>query len=211
AIDPDRFSLPPREGWDGPLRGCFIGRLVPYKGADMLIEAAAPLMREGRLELDFIGDGPMMEELKAQAAREGVGDAITWRGWVAHDQLQNVARESHLFTFPSVREFGGAVVLEAMTLGVVPVIVDYGGPGEHVIEGTGYKLPIGPRSEIISGLRAQLTRIADDPQALAAVSRAAYERVQRKYTWAAKAAQTHQVYEWILGRRAEKPDPFIDM
>ncbi|MEO0762960.1 MAG: hypothetical protein AAFZ09_14355, partial [Pseudomonadota bacterium] len=44
----------------------------------------------------------------------------------------------------------------------------------------------------------------DDPQALAAVSRAAYERVQRKYTWAAKAAQTHQVYEWILGRRAEK-------
>ncbi len=211
AIDPARFSLPPREGVEIPLRGCFIGRLVPYKGADMLIEAAAPLMRDGKLVLDFIGDGPMMDELKAQAARGGVENAITWRGWVAHDQLQHVARESHLFTFPSVREFGGAVVLEAMILGVVPVIVDYGGPGEHVIEGTGYKLPIGKRAEIISNLRDLLTRITDAPEQLPAISKAGWERVQRKYTWAAKAAQTHQVYEWVLGRRTEKPDPFMDM
>ena len=56
AIDPARFSnaAPRFEG--GPLRVAFVGRLVPYKGADMLIAAAAPLIREGRVIVDIIGD-----------------------------------------------------------------------------------------------------------------------------------------------------------
>ncbi len=48
AIDPARFSLTAPQPGTLPLRGCFIGRLVPYKGADMAIEAALPLLRDGR-------------------------------------------------------------------------------------------------------------------------------------------------------------------
>lgn len=210
AIDDARFSLPPKEGLNSPLRGCFIGRLVPYKGPDMLITAAADLMREGRLELDFIGDGPMMGELRQLAEREGVTDAINFRGWVAHEDLQSVVRESDLFTFPSVREFGGAVVLEAMMLGVVPVIVDYGGPGEHVIEGTGFKIPISRRDELVANLRAELRKIVDSPEVLPEIAHAGRQRVQDKYTWARKAEQVCEVYDWVSGRRPDKPDPFIN-
>ena len=209
AIDDARFSLPPKDKLNTPLRGCFIGRLVPYKGPDMLIAAAADLLREGRLELDFIGDGPMMDELRQMAEREGVAHAITFRGWVAHEDLQAVVRESDLFTFPSVREFGGAVVLEAMMLGVVPVIVDYGGPGEHVVEGTGFKIPISGRDELIGNLRAELRRVVDAPEALPEIARNARQRIQDKYTWARKAEQILEIYDWVTGRRQDKPDPFM--
>ena len=49
AIDPARFPGGSAPAQEGPLRAGFVGRLVPYKGPDMLIEAAAPMLRAGRL------------------------------------------------------------------------------------------------------------------------------------------------------------------
>lgn len=206
AIDPARFNLIAAQDGTLPLRGCFIGRLVPYKGPDMLIEAAIPLLRDGRMRLDIVGDGPMMGDLMALAAREGVSDAVTFHGWLDHAAVQTVAAKAHLLTFPSIREFGGGVVLEAMALGVVPVIVDYAGPGELVSEDLGYKVPIGARAEIVVGLRDRLARIAEDPSGLAAMAARGRERVESLYTWAAKARQVRQVYDWVTGTRQTRPD-----
>jgi len=200
AIDPDRFSAqadPP----DGTLRACFIGRLVPYKGADMLIEAAAPMLRDGRMTLDIIGDGPMMEELQAQAA--GLG--VVFHGWLAHEQVQTVAVRNAILAFPSVREFGGGVVLEAMALGLAPVVVDYAGPGELVTEGVGFKVPLGDRGQIVAGLRAMLAGLAANPGAVSTAGGSARARVRTHFTWAAKARQVSYVYDWVLGRRDAAP------
>ncbi len=208
AIDSTRFNLVAAQDGTLPLRGCFIGRLVPYKGPDMLIEAAAPLLRDGRLHLDIIGDGPLMPDLVALAAREGVAGAVTFHGWLAHSAVQSVAAQAHLLTFPSIREFGGGVVLEAMALGVVPVIVDYAGPGELVSDDIGYKIPIGSRSEIIGHLRNTLESIAENPTGLAAMAERARATVNRQFTWEAKARQVLRVYDWVTGKTPNRPDIF---
>jgi glycosyltransferase involved in cell wall biosynthesis len=49
--------------------------MVPYKGPDMLLEAAAPLLRRDASRLDMVGDGPMLGDLKAQAAEVRRGRA----------------------------------------------------------------------------------------------------------------------------------------
>ena len=59
AIDPDKFSAQSVQNGQMPVRACFIGRLVPLKGVDMLLQAVAPFVRDGTLLLDIIGDGPM--------------------------------------------------------------------------------------------------------------------------------------------------------
>ena len=205
GIDPARFSQmakPPAK----PLKACFIGRLVPYKGADMLISASADLLRKGAMTLDIVGDGPMMETLVAQANDLECANGITFHGWKAHHEVQSILAHSHVLSFPSIREFGGGVVLEAMALGVVPLVVDYAGPGELVSDTTGLKLPCGSRAEIIAGFKAELTRLAANPAKLKPIAMNAYAFVQDNFLWSRKAEQVAQVYDWVLsGAHGEPP------
>lgn len=209
AVDPARFSrrAEPYRG-SGPLRACFVGRLVPYKGPDMLLEAAAPLIRAGRLHVDVFGDGPLMPDLREFVAREGIAAGALLHGWVAHAELQDRMCQSQLFAFPSIREFGGGVVLEAMALGMVPLVVDYAGPGELVTKEVGFKVPIGRRADIVAGFRRQLEALTQAPECLAGLSEACATRVRKHFTWSAKAGQVAEIYAWTLGERVAKPDFF---
>ncbi|MEO9576816.1 MAG: glycosyltransferase [Tateyamaria sp.] len=206
AIDPKRFNQRSVQDISGPLRGCFIGRMVPYKGPDILLEAAAPHLAAGRLVLDMVGDGPMLSSLQAQARDLGVSEAVTFHGQVPHDAVQDIATRANLLTFPSIREFGGGVVLEAMALGVVPLIVDYAGPSELVTPDTGLTVPIGPRAQIIVSLGATLDRIIADPSTLPVMADRAYTRAQTLFTWPAKAQQILRLYDWVLHPDGSPPD-----
>jgi glycosyltransferase involved in cell wall biosynthesis len=174
----------------------------------MLIEAAAPLLRDGRMTIDMIGDGPMMDDLRALAVREGAADAVRFHGWLAHEAVQDVAASCEVLSFPSIREFGGGVVLEAMALGVVPLVVDYAGPGELVVDGVGRKVPIGKRDDIVAGFRAALTDMAANPAALAQMGTQAHAHVQDKFLWSRKAEQIREVYAWVLDKRPDRPEAF---
>ena len=201
GIDPARFNATANPPEDGPLRACFVGRMVPYKGPDMLLEAAKPLLEQNLLHIDMIGDGPMMAPLKEQACPN-----VTWHGWMAHETVQSVMQTCHLMAFPSIREFGGGVVLEAMALGVPPLIVDYAGPGELVTASNGLKIPLGARSDIISGFRRALTNLTNDRSALAKLKAAGQADVASRFTWARKAEQIETVYKWAL---KTGPEPYF--
>lgn len=205
GIDPSRFPERERPMTAPPLRVAFIGRLVPYKGADMLVEAAIPLVRSGALTLDILGDGPQTSSLQRQIAESGLPDGIHLHGWVPHERLAATLANSHVFAFPSVREFGGAVVIEAMAMGLVPVVVDYAGPAELVTAGTGFRIPLGPRGRIVERFRETLAGLAADTARLEPLRYAARHRALTLFTWQRKAQQILEVYSWVLGTRA-KPD-----
>ncbi|HJL01716.1 MAG TPA: glycosyltransferase family 4 protein [Polyangiaceae bacterium LLY-WYZ-15_(1-7)] len=207
AIAPERFPLERTiEVPEGPLRVAFVGRLVPYKGCDMLIEALAPAVKRGDVVIDVYGDGPEMGALRALRERLGVVDGVRLDGWVPHEELHTRLSEASLFVFPSIREFGGGVVLEAMACGLIPVVVEYGGPAELVTEDTGYLVPLGSREELVARFRAQVDAILAKPrEELVSMAESGRRRVEQLFTWEAKARQTVAVYEWVLGRRG-KPD-----
>jgi glycosyltransferase involved in cell wall biosynthesis len=187
------------------LRVIFVGRLVPYKGADMLIEACAELVRAGRVYLEIVGDGPERPALERRARELGLGNGIGFSGWLAHAAVGERLRQAHVLGFPSIREFGGGVVIEAMAAGAVPVVVDYAGPAELVTPRTGCLVPLGPRAAIIAGVRESILRLANQEAERVAMAEAARERVGRWFTWERKAEQIAAVYDWVRGH-AGKPD-----
>ena len=115
---------------------------------------------------------------------------------MAHEEAQDVLKNCHLLCLPSIREFGGGVVLEAMALGVPPLIVDYAGPGELVKPEWGMKVPLGSRDEIIEHFRQKLEHLSSDRSALDSMSIAGAARIASHFTWERKAEQVLQVYEW---------------
>lgn len=206
AIDPARFNLIAPQDTSGPLRAVFVGRLVPYKGPEMLLQAIRPLLEQGRMVLDIIGAGPLDAQLRAMAADL---PGVAFHGWLDHRAVQAVMARANLLTFPSIREFGGGVVLEAMALGVVPVVCDYAGPAELVTPETGFALPIGSRDQIIARFHDKLAALCDDPSALPAMGAAARALIAGRFTWGRKAEQIGAIYDWVRGALPARPDPFL--
>ncbi len=209
AVDPDLFPEPPKKDTEGPLRVAFAGRMVPYKGADMLLEACLPLIHAGRLTLDILGDGPLLDSLRQRRDAEGLGEEqVSLPGWVEHREVAARLGRAHVFGFPSVREFGGGVVLEAMAQGLAPVVLDYGGPAELISDHTGFRVPMGARAEVIAGFREQMEKLADNLPAAITCGRRGRQFVLQHYTWEAKAEQFLNIYHAILD--GGKPVPVAE-
>jgi len=210
GIDTERFAFAARNRSSGdPLNLVFVGRLVPYKGADIAIEACRSLLQSGRAKLDIIGDGPDAAALRSLVDRLGINEAVTLHGWKTHEEVAQHLQRADMLIFPSVREFGGGVVLEAMASGVVPLVVDYGGPGELVNRATGFAVPIGPRHALVERVEEAVNAVARGDHDLSTMSSAAAKRVEALYSWRAKAEQIRSVYEWLLaGNGSDTPPDF---
>jgi glycosyltransferase involved in cell wall biosynthesis len=204
GVDPERFGAA-RVKRTGPLKAIFVGRLVPYKGADMLLEAAEPLLRSDAIHLEIVGDGPERARLEAVVATRALGRQVKLTGFLRHAEVAARMQAADLFVFPSVREFGGAVVLEAMASGAVPIVVDYGGPAELVTAETGFRIPMTGREALIGNLRETLLQVARHQHVLGPMGERARARALSLYSWPAKARQVLRVYRWVLGQ-ADKPD-----
>ena len=202
GFDPERITS--NENWTVPVPGkkfrfATVGRLVPYKGFDLTLQAMAQadvLRRDA--ELLVIGDGPLRGTLEAQAREFGLSSTVTFLGWIEHAKLQQHLRGAQAFVFPSLREFGGGVVVEAMACGLPPIVVDYGGPGEIVSAECGIRLPMAPREQLVAQLAQGMITLINDPAACRKMSNASIDRVRREFTWQRKADQIVAIYHDLL-------------
>lgn len=206
SVDPARFHKVRSRRASTPLRGIFLGRLVPYKCADVLLRATADLLRRRQLHLDIIGDGPERDAIRALVAELGVRHSVTLHGQVAHEHVQDILRDGDFLACPSIREFGGGVVLEAMALGVTPIVADYGGQAELVDDASGIRVPFTSEADLLAGFRSAIEGLVRQPAQLDRMGAAARARVEDLFTWDRKAEQIVAIYDWVRGGGA-KPQP----
>lgn len=183
----------------------FVGRLVPCKCVDVLIEAAAPVLKNGDARLTIIGDGPERAKLERLSDELGVAARTEFTGWLKHAEVAERLRDAEILGFPSIRDFGGGAVLEAMAAGIVPIVVDYGGPAELVTPESGIRVPLAPKRQLVYGFRKAIDQLVASSECRTRLAAGAAERARRLYDWDAKAVQMLQVYRWALGR-GERPD-----
>src|SRR5205823_10886936 len=94
----------------------FVGGLVPYKACDLALRGAASLLQTDRARFTVIGDGPERARLEQLTRSLGIEKVVSFHGMVRHPQAMERLGAADVLVFPSIHEFGGAVVFEALAL-----------------------------------------------------------------------------------------------
>lgn len=179
----------------GPVRFIFVGRLIRLKGVDMLLEAFAAVTKTDT-ELHIVGDGPQRPALEQQAAQLGIRERVHFVGFVPHTECLHRLRAADVFVFPSVHDCGGAAVLEAMSVGLPVIAIDWGGPADYVCT-RGDLIPPDSRIQVIQGLSNLMERYCDTV-ARTSQGRRARDHVHSHYTWEYKINSLITLYHQTL-------------
>jgi glycosyltransferase involved in cell wall biosynthesis len=114
-------------------------------------------------------------------------------------------RTADVVVLPAIREGGGGVVFEALASGAVPVILDWGGPGDIVHPEVGYKVPPSNEEEVVLEMERILSDLAGNRDLVYRLRQQGLCYARECLTWDAKAQATTQVLNWVVGR-GPKPD-----
>jgi glycosyltransferase involved in cell wall biosynthesis len=183
----------------------FVGGLVPRKACDLALRAAAPLLRSDGARFTVVGDGWERQRYEELAKSLGIEKAVEFCGWVKHAEVLQRLRSADVMVFPSIRDNGAGIVFEALGSGAVPIVADFGGPGDIVRPDVGFKVPLTTENEIVSQIENILTELARNRELLNRLRERGIAYARERLTWDAKAQSTTRVLNWAV-RRGPKPD-----
>ncbi|MHB8587025.1 MAG: glycosyltransferase [Thermoplasmatota archaeon] len=167
----------------------FVGRLVPYKGVEILLRAMAEVQRSHPTPLLIAGEGPARAALVAEAAR--LGTDVRFIGYVPDVDLPDLYGRARLTVLPSVnrQEAFGICLLESMATGT-PIVAS-ALPGVRLLarEG-GVAVPPGDPVALAAALRAVLSGATAVP-----APHDLRRRVQARYSWDAIVPRFLEAYE----------------
>jgi glycosyltransferase involved in cell wall biosynthesis len=170
------------------------GRLVELKGIEYLLSAAAALRSEfPALRLEIAGSGPERDKLEAAVADSGLGDHVTFLGWVR--DLTTVLPRWDVFVMPSLEEGFPIAALDAMAAGLPVVATSVGGIPELIEDGkTGWLVP--PRHA--EALASRLRLLLSNPELRSRMGAAGYARVRDHFSAAQMTESIAQLYDELL-------------
>src|SRR5580704_12425705 len=170
-----------------------VGRLVYYKGFDVVIRGGADV----RGKLVIVGEGPLRSELQSLAARLGVTDKVVFAGEVNNAGVMPYYHAADLFALASVArsEAFGIVQIEAMAAGlpVVNTSLDSGVPFVSLDGQTGLTVPPGDSQ----ALAAALNRLLDDQGLRHSLGQAGVLRARQEFSLDTMLRRTLALYQTV--------------
>ncbi|MGQ9727678.1 MAG: glycosyltransferase family 4 protein [Candidatus Fervidibacter sp.] len=205
GVDVQRFTLMPREiarqqlGIDPQRRYLlYVGRLVAVKGLDLLLDAAAIVMRQqADTELVLVGDGSERTALQQRAERLGIASRTHFVGVQPHDRIPLWMNAGDVLCLLSLKEGMSNVSLEALSCGTPVVATAVGGIPEIVEDGeVGYLVRSRDPEELATCLLQALYRDWD---------RAALRKYAMRFSYETIAQQLLELYRGVT-RNASRTD-----
>lgn len=216
GVSSTELSLAPLEGPDsvenGPERQgekfsiLSAGKLLPLKGIGLAIKAfkafvdrAAATERAREAKFRIIGDGPELPRLEALVHQLGLQTQVRFEKGMAREELLLKMHSCDVFLFPSLRDGGGAVVVEAMAAGKAVICLDLAGPAMHVTHDCGIKITAESPEQVVDEMAAALERLWQDKPLRSRMGKAGRERAERVYHWDVLGEHLRVIYEQALG------------
>jgi glycosyltransferase involved in cell wall biosynthesis len=179
-----------------------VGSLKPVKGIDVLIRAAAPILRaRADTRLVLVGDGPDRDALRALAGECGVAGSVVFAG--VRDEIEVVLRAADTLVLSSRSEALPTVVIEAMAC-ALPVVATRVGGVPELVEPEKSAILVPPDDE--AALRAALRRVADSPDLRRALGARGRETAVSRFRLERMCEERQSFFEELLSAPAARGD-----
>lgn len=197
GVEHDYFVPPSSRSQTGPLQLLYVGRVIPYKGLELLLRALDRAVRRCDFHLRVVGGGHaeytafcrrLTTELDLQSR-------VEFLPAVPRAELRDLYQQADVFCFPTLCDTYGIALLEAMSCGCAVVVSDVAGPREIVAEGCGLKVPLRDPEQYIDTFADALITLARDPSLRGEVGQAAREHIVTHHDWDDIARSLLRIYE----------------
>jgi glycosyltransferase involved in cell wall biosynthesis len=187
GVDSGRFAPEPSVGREARPTFLYVGRLKRYKQVDVAIRAVARVKQSAPdATLWIAGTGDDRGRLERLAAREGLGDAARFLGFVSEERKLELYRRCWAVVLPSLKEGWGITNVEAASCGTPAVAADNSALRESVRDGeTGFLARTGD----VDAFAAALGRLAADAELRERLGRGARSFAQA-FSWDSAAQET---------------------
>lgn len=195
-----QFFCPPTLPRGNPvLKLLFAGRLVAYKGVELLLRAVAVASRKRPMSLTIVGgaEAGSLAYYRQLSVTLGLADVVTFTPPVPREKLKSLYCEADIFCMPSIETYGLAV-LEAMSCGCAVLVSDFNGPGEIVQAGTGVKVPLVDPEQFIAEYAHQILELGDSSNRRREFGQSAREHVIAHHDWADIRRKLVEYYDELL-------------
>lgn len=189
-----------RAGRTGTVRLLYVGRLIRTKGARDILRAM-PQLKDLDLHLDIVGEGPERVACEALIVELNLADRVTLHGWKSKEEVAGFYRQADIFVFPSYREPGGNVALEAMGYSLPLVVVNRGGPGSATSEACAVRLPASNPEALSRDIAEAVRALVENQDRRLLMGAEARRHVAATALWPAKIERIGALYEDLMSVR----------
>lgn len=179
---------------EGPVRLLHVGRIVRTKGLRDVIRAMAQL-RDLDVVLDVLGDGNDRAACESLIDELDLADRIVLHGSVPRATVDEFYRAADAFVFPSYREPGGNVCLEAMSWGLPVIVCRRGGPAANVDGSCAILLDALAPDQLARDTADAVRTLVEDPALRRRMGAAGRDLVATTHLWPHRVARMETFYE----------------
>ena len=159
------------------------GKLIKIKAFDLAIKAFKIFSdKVADAKLVIVGDGPERLNLKKMVTDNNLEGKIILSDWIKRNDLLKKMSECDVFIFPSLRDGGGNVVVEAMASGKPVVCFDLAGPGFHIDENCGIKIKPENPEQAVKDMAEALEKLYFDKSLRTGLGKGAMEKAESEYS-----------------------------
>ena len=137
------------------------------------------------ITLTIAGRGPEHTRLVQLSEALNIRESVHFTGHLSPREMPKVYADADAFIFPSIREFGGAVALEAMASGLPCIVANHGGLREYLTDECGWKIQPKSRTFLQEQMTRAICELDSRPELYNHMSHSAIHRA-KQYTWQAK-------------------------
>lgn len=195
-------------------RYVFMGRLVDWKAVDLLLLAFKQAVPQAAISLTIIGDGHERQNLEEQARGLGIlgthagqPGKVFFAGWLSQEECAEQLQQFDALVLPSLRECGGAVVLEAMAQGIPVIATKWGGPADYLDPSCGILVEPSSREQFIGNLMQAMLRIARSPAEREAMGKAGQKKARQLFDWEVKVDCMVDIYQQVAANHQQAHRP----